>query len=186
MPAHKKYLTEEDRKRATRESYIKYNMSEKGKARSNNFKQTITEEYKEKQRNDSKARYDSLSPEKKKSMLINSAINSKKRHRKDPRKRMLSDAKRRAKAKGIEFSLSLQDIEIPQICPVLGVEIFVAGDKSTPNSPSIDRIDNTKGYTSDNIMVISLRANMLKNDGTLDEFINIVKYMENNLCHGME
>ena len=26
MPAHKKYLIEEDRKRATRESYIKYNI----------------------------------------------------------------------------------------------------------------------------------------------------------------
>ena len=45
MPAHKKYLTEEDKKRAVRESYIKYNMSEKGKARSNNFKQTITDEF---------------------------------------------------------------------------------------------------------------------------------------------
>jgi hypothetical protein len=46
------------------------------------------------------------------------------------------------------------------------------------NAPSIDRIDNNKGYTKDNIMVISRRANILKKDATFDELITIGKFYE--------
>ncbi len=48
-------------------------------------------------------------------------------------------------------------------------------------SPSLDRIDSTKGYTKGNIWVISNRANTLKNDATLSELKLLVERLENAL-----
>jgi len=94
---------------------------------------------------------------------------------------MLSDARKRAKKKNLEFDLVIEDLTVPDFCPILGIPLFVAGGKRTDNSPSLDRIDNSKGYTRDNVFVISFRANALKNDATLDELKSIVKYMEEYL-----
>ena len=94
---------------------------------------------------------------------------------------MVNDARKRAKEKGLEFSITADDISIPDICPVLGIPLFSGQSKWCDNSPSLDRIDNLKGYTKENIAVISLRANQLKNDGTLEELKLIVEYVEKNL-----
>jgi len=84
---------------------------------------------------------------------------------------MLHRAKRRAKFKGLDFLITLADIEpIPDICPVLDLTLnwdragLPAGD-----SPSLDRIDNSLGYVPGNVMVISNRANMIKCDATAEE-----------------
>ncbi len=45
-----------------------------------------------------------------------------------------------------------------------------------PSSPTIDRIDNTRGYTKDNVLVVSHRANSIKSDATLDELEAIVSF----------
>lgn len=105
---------------------------------------------------------------------------SKKSRINNPIKHMLYDAKKRAKKKGIEFNLKESDLEIPENCPVLGIPLFVGDGWRSHNSPSIDRIDNSKGYFPNNVKIVSLRANMLKNDGTLEELRLIVKYMEVN------
>jgi hypothetical protein len=104
----------------------------------------------------------------------------------NPVRHMLSDARKRAKIKNIEFSLTSNDIQIPSHCPILGIELFQSNGRRLPNSPSLDRIDNLKGYIRDNVMVISFRANALKNDGTIEEFRKIIQYMEDHLCHGMQ
>jgi len=44
------------------------------------------------------------------------------------------------------------------------------------NSPSLDRIDNTKGYTPDNVVVVSNRANSIKRDATPDELMAVAKF----------
>lgn len=106
--------------------------------------------------------------------------------RKDPRVHMLADARKRAKQKGLEYNIKKEDIEIPEMCPVLGIPLFVGDGKRIPNSPSLDRIDNSLGYTKENVKVISLRANTLKNDATIEELKLIIKYMEEYLCLGME
>jgi hypothetical protein len=36
-------------------------------------------------------------------------------------------------------------------------------------SPSLDRVDNSKGYTKDNVWVISQLANKMKNNASLDQ-----------------
>src|ERR1700722_15677552 len=67
---------------------------------------------------------------------------------------LLCYARRRAKDKKMEFSITIDDIVIPEKCPVLGIPLFRIANKHCPNSPSLDRIDNLKGYTKDNICVI--------------------------------
>jgi hypothetical protein len=102
--------------------------------------------------------------------------------KKDPRKSMLYDASKRSKQKGIEFCLVVEDIIIPCVCPVLGIPLIRGDGKRTDNSPSLDRIDNTKGYVKGNISVISNRANALKNNGSISEFEKIINYMK---LHGV-
>ncbi len=90
-------------------------------------------------------------------------------HRANPIPRMYYAAKVRAKAKGLEFTLKMSDIKIPELCPVFGTPL---------TEPSLDRTDSKRGYTPDNIVVMSMRANKLKNDGTLEEFEAIVRHLQ--------
>lgn len=90
-------------------------------------------------------------------------------------------AEKRAKDKGLEFTITKEDIVIPEVCPVLGIPIYRDCDNdSRDNSPSVDRIDSSKGYTKDNICVISMRANQIKNSGGLREHQLIVDYIKEN------
>lgn len=91
------------------------------------------------------------------------------------------NAKARAKKTGIQFDLKREDIIIPDICPVLGIKLFREDKKTWHHAPSIDRIDNNKGYTKENIMIISRRANILKKDATIQELITIGKFYEHFL-----
>lgn len=96
----------------------------------------------------------------------------------------LNQAKRRAAAHGWDFNLTKQDIVIPDTCPVLGIPLLRTDGRLNDSSPTIDRIDSTRGYTVDNIRVISWRANRLKSDATIEELQQILKYMESaNGCN---
>lgn len=90
-----------------------------------------------------------------------------------------SASKIRSLEKGLDHTITKQWIvdNLPKFCPVLGIELSFNGDKY--NSPSLDRFDNNKGYTTDNVRIISYRANTLKNNGTLEELEAIVRYMKN-------
>lgn len=59
---------------------------------------------------------------------------------------------------------------IPDVCPVLGTPMV---------SPSLDRKNNDLGYIKGNVVVMSRRANCLKNDATVEEMRLILAYMEN-------
>lgn len=86
-------------------------------------------------------------------------------------KRMVAEAKARAKQKNIVFDITHEDVEWNTHCPVLGLELVLtnAGHGGAHNSPSIDRIDNSLGYIKGNVRIISNRANKLKNDMTKEE-----------------
>lgn len=90
--------------------------------------------------------------------------------RKNPIKQTLHQIKCRCKRDGLEFDLEEKDIVVPEVCPVLNIPIKRNDGSGWHNdSPSVDRIDNNRGYTKDNIRVISNRANRLKCDATLEE-----------------
>jgi hypothetical protein len=94
------------------------------------------------------------------------------------KKYLLQRAKYRASQKKIDFNLEVNDLEIPEHCPVFNTKLEVNGDKWS--SPSIDRIDNNQGYIKGNIRVISYRANILRHTGSLSEFEQLVKYLKEN------
>nr|WP_313518796.1 hypothetical protein [Brevundimonas diminuta] len=88
----------------------------------------------------------------------------------NPKATMLERARERAARSGLEFSLAPDDIEVPEVCPVLGIPIIVGGSRSG-NSPSLDRIRPESGYTAGNVRVISSRANSMKGGRTLSELV---------------
>lgn len=84
-----------------------------------------------------------------------------------------------AKKRGIEFSLTVSDLHQmtwPISCPVLGIALKFHRGQAQDNSYSIDRIENDKGYTIDNIVVISLKANKLKNVASADELEKLSEF----------
>lgn len=91
-------------------------------------------------------------------------------HRSDIRASLVALAKHRAKKKGLNFNLTVEDVVVPERCPVLGC-VLERGKGKGPkrNSPTLDRIDSAKGYVSGNVRVISFRANALKSDASLEE-----------------
>lgn len=82
-------------------------------------------------------------------------------------------ARNRASKSGIEFSILVEDIIIPEICPYLDLplEVHKGSSGGRPNSPALDRIDNTKGYTKNNIQVISHLANQMKSSATIEQLL---------------
>lgn len=100
------------------------------------------------------------------------------RRAKDKLGSILSLARQRARNNNLEFSLTREDVSIPETCPVLGIEIKCANNKLLDSSPTIDRIDSSLGYIKGNVLVISWRANRLKSDATISEVRCILKYME--------
>lgn len=92
-------------------------------------------------------------------------------------KRLLSGIKSKCKKKGIVFNLSPSDIVIPEKCPVLGIPLkFNSGLGSNDDSPSIDRIIPSLGYTPSNIIVVSRRTNKIKNDSTSRELFLVYEF----------
>jgi hypothetical protein len=83
---------------------------------------------------------------------------------------LFTQSKNRARRAGLEFSITKEDIIIPEKCPYLGVTLTrLWGLGRVDSNASIDRIDSTKGYTADNIEVISFKANLLKRDASIRE-----------------
>ena len=101
---------------------------------------------------------------------------------KNPQKILLLSAKHRSIKKGVPCTIIEEDIHIPAVCPVLGISIekrFNADGKkgAYPNSPSLDRIDNLKGYEKGNIQVISSKANSMKNSASPEELLKFAYWV---------
>lgn len=96
----------------------------------------------------------------------------------NPEQIILTDARSRARRKGFEFNIEVEDIFIPEYCPVLGIKLEYNKGKNIgvqPNSASIDRIDSSKGYVKGNVRIISWRANDLKSDATINELEKVLE-----------
>ena len=84
-------------------------------------------------------------------------------------------ARYRSRRDNREFNITKADVILPKKCPVLGVPIIL-GHKHF--GPSMDRVDNKKGYIKGNIRIISKRANTLKSDATREELKKIIEYID--------
>lgn len=91
---------------------------------------------------------------------------------------LMREGRRRAKEKGLAFTLKLKDLHIPDECPVLRVKMERNKGHVNTNSPTLDRIDSTLGYIPGNVRVISWRANNLKSNLTLEQLERMVAYVK--------
>lgn len=82
---------------------------------------------------------------------------------------MFYNSQRNARIKNLEHSISVRDIFIPEICPCCEQKI---------ERPSLDRVDNSKGYILSNIQVICTHCNSVKRNGTAKLHRQIANYME--------
>jgi hypothetical protein len=108
------------------------------------------------------------------------AINEYKRnrHRERPEPVLRQNAQQRARKEGCPFELTLRDIIVPKVCPILGIPLLIGTGTASPNSPSLDRIDPQKGYVPGNVMVISHRANTIKSDATPEELRKVADFLD--------
>jgi hypothetical protein len=85
-------------------------------------------------------------------------------------------AKENSIKRGLDFNLDVEDIIIPQYCPLLGVELkYDIKDGNVDDYYSIDRIDSSLGYVKGNIQIISNLANTMKNKSTKEQLITFAK-----------
>lgn len=92
-------------------------------------------------------------------------------------------ARKRANRNNIPFNIELEDVAMPEVCPVLGVPMLPAAIcGSNPHMPSIDRHVPSLGYVKGNVAVISFRANTIKGDATFDEIEKLYLYMKSIQC----
>jgi hypothetical protein len=89
---------------------------------------------------------------------------------KDPKNAIIVKSRSNAKARGLEFTITVNDLHWPTYCPVLGIKLaYVGKGERRDDYPSLDRLDNSKGYLPGNVHVISWRANRIKWDCTAKE-----------------
>lgn len=95
----------------------------------------------------------------------------------NPAHKLFIDAKFRATKHGLAFNITEEDIFIPNFCPVLGIPLKPTVGRCSANSPTVDRIDSSKGYVRGNVCVISFRANTIKPDATAEELDAVARYV---------
>ena len=105
-----------------------------------------------------------------------------------------------AKQNGVEFTIEPTDIpgvkirevitidcngrkhtsweatEYPKVCPVFGIDLDWGMNGLNGNSPSLDRIDPTKGYVKGNVMMMSDLANRMKQNATPEQLKQFSRY----------
>jgi hypothetical protein len=93
---------------------------------------------------------------------------------------MIYNARRRAREKNIEFSITLDNLpwQTQDYCRAFPwVKLIWNNPKWQDDSPSLDRIDNSRGYVPGNVEIISLRANKKKSDSTFEEIHALHEYV---------
>ena len=99
----------------------------------------------------------------------------------DAYQRMLR-AKTRAKNKNLEFNLDIENCIAPAKCPIFGIPLIASkGKNQTANSPHLDRLIGSKGYIKENVTVISMKANSIKNSATVEQIRLVADWFEKKL-----
>jgi hypothetical protein len=99
-------------------------------------------------------------------------------------RRLIFNARNRVGKENVK--LQPEDVVVPTHCPVLGLPLYRNKRFGGANSPSLDRIDPSKGYTKDNVHVISHRANTIKNNATPEELAAVALFFAPHLVLPVE
>lgn len=103
------------------------------------------------------------------------------KYERNPAQAHLNAIRCRAKQSNLPFNLTLEDLTIPEVCPVLNIPInktwgYADQDENKDSCPSIDRVIPSFGYVKHNIRIISGRANRIKTDSTVEEIKLVYEY----------
>jgi hypothetical protein len=87
--------------------------------------------------------------------------------------RLLRHAAIRSRARGIPLALDWRYVESlwPDACPYLGIPLVAGTHKLSRSSPTMDRVDPSRGYVEGNVEIVSFQANSMKNDATEDQLV---------------
>lgn len=91
-----------------------------------------------------------------------------------PEYQAYTHARKNASKRGRDFDITVHDLHVPEICPLLAIPIKTFPGRLCDNSASVDRIDTTKGYVKGNVWVVSNKANRIKSNATLAELEMLV------------
>lgn len=100
---------------------------------------------------------------------------------------MLTRIKTRANKNNIPFDLTINDIAIPELCPVLGIKIRTepSGLKyPTDDCAEVDRLIPDLGYIKGNIIIVSRKANRLRSNATVADLLAVANFYYNLLPVG--
>lgn len=95
----------------------------------------------------------------------------------DVRVVLWTNAYSRAIKNNIAFTITIDDIVVPDVCPVLGVPFERGHSKWTY---SLDKVRPSEGYVPGNVAVISNEANRLKSYMTDETIENMLRYVRSS------
>jgi len=75
---------------------------------------------------------------------------------------MFACKKHSALAAGVEFTIQLYDFDFPTRCPVFDTPMRLGGPLN--DSPTLSRLNSSRGYVPGNVVVVSRRAARMKGD----------------------
>jgi len=101
--------------------------------------------------------------------------------KRNPKKDLLNKAKGRAKKKGVAFEISEDDFDMPEECPLLEIPLYKGDGSVCDNSPTLDRKVPKKGYTPENVWIISNKANRIKTNATCEEILAVAENLMKKL-----
>ena len=106
---------------------------------------------------------------------------------------MICSAKKRAVKKQLSFDIDTEYVRslVVSHCPILGMPLEWSCQRNVgrivlDGSPSLDRIDPTKGYVKGNVWIISYRANLIKSNATHEELKLVTKAVGEAIVKSLE
>jgi len=95
-------------------------------------------------------------------------------------RRSVRHVKHRAKKNGVKFTLTPECLLAKWTgrCPVFGTVLRFNEGRFGPNSPSLDRLKPKRGYTPNNVVILSYRANAIKNDANAAMLYRLAQWLE--------
>jgi hypothetical protein len=134
----------------------------------------------------SQARWEVMTPEQKRGWQQQTRDAEKKRYRDDPYHEIVAQARNSAKSawrRGAKhgahrFTITEEDLDWPPYCPVFPwIKLHYPGHHLLdPAGASLERLNTKIGYVPDNVIVVSLRANLLRKDATPQELEALAKF----------
>lgn len=99
----------------------------------------------------------------------------------NPHKALFNAKRAQAKRHGVLFTLTFDLMSWPEVCPVLGLKLIyergVRGvSRPFDDSPSFDRVDNSKGYEDGNVIIVSNLANSIKRNATPQQLRQVADF----------